>query len=153
MSQVIDSTPVVDARQWVRDHAEDGVTCPVCTQLAKVYRRKIHAAMGRDLIIARRVAGADWFHVRTTLGHDGGDFAKLVYWRLIVEYDAKRDDGGRAGWWRITDRGKAYVLDQLRVPKYARIYDKRLLNLTGDMVGIRDALGVRFRYDDLMAGV
>lgn len=148
-----DSTPVSVARQWVRDHADDGVDCPVCTQLAKVYRRKIHAAMARDLIIARRVAGPDWFHVRTTLGHDGGDFAKLACWSLIVEYDAVRDDGGRAGWWRITDRGRAYVLDQLRVPKYARIYDGRLLNLTGDLVGVRDALGTRFRYDDLMAGI
>lgn len=143
---------LLEAIDRLRARVDDGDTCPCCGQFAKVYRRKIHAAMARDLIAAWRANGAEWFHVRTTLGHDGGDFAKLVHWELIAEFDAARDDGGRAGWWRVTELGERYVRGQVRVPKYARIYDGRALNLTGEDVGIRDALGTRFRYDDLMAG-
>lgn len=142
-----------DARDWLVARLDDGQDCPCCGQLAKVYRRKIHAAMARDLIRVWRTVGSGWFHIRSTLGHDGGDFAKLAYWGLIEEFDATRDDGGRAGWWRITARGQVYVFGSGLVPKYARIYDGQLLNLTGDLVGIRDALGTRFRFDDLMAGV
>lgn len=141
------------AREWLQERLDDGQDCPCCGQLAKVYRRKIHAAMARDLIRAWRCVGSGWFHIRTTLGHDGGDFAKLAYWGLIEEFDVTRDDGGRAGWWRITGRGQAYLCDAYKVPKYVRVYNGQLLNHTGDLVGIRDALGTRFRYDDLMAGV
>jgi hypothetical protein len=142
------------AREWLRGNVEDGAACPCCGQFAKVYRRKIHSAMARDLIIAYRKADLDWFHVRTTLGHDGGDFAKLAYWQLIVEHPGEREDGSsRAGWWRISLTGEAFALGKSRIPKYARIYNGRLLGFSDDRVGIRDALGSRFRYDDLMAGV
>jgi len=143
---------LAEARGWLRDNLDSGARCPCCTQIAKVYRRRIHAAMARDLCHVHSACGVEWFHVRTALGHDGGDFAKLAYWSLVEESTGRRDDGGRVGWWRITDHGRAFVLGQARVPKYARIYDGRCLGLTGDPVSIRDALGSRFNYDDLMEG-
>lgn len=142
------------AQLWLRAHVEDGVACPCCTQFAKVYRRKIHSTMARDLITAHGRMGLDPFHVPTLLRRaaSAGDFAKLAYWRLIVEIPGVRDDGStRVGWWRITDDGRLFALNQLRVPKYARIYDGRLIELdASDTVTIRDALGERFNYEELM---
>lgn len=149
-----DDGNVAVIRDWLRERVDDGVKCPCCMQFAKVYRRKIHAAMAHDLIrFYRAGAAGEWRHVRGTLGHDGGDFAKLIYWELIVEDDREREDGGRAGWWQITPKGVAYVTDCLRVPKYARIYDGRCLELIGAPVGIRDALGMKFSYRQLMDGL
>lgn len=142
---------LAEARSWLRDRIDDGEHCPCCTQLAKVYRRKIHATMGRDLILVWHRFGPAWFHSTASPAH-GGDFVKLTHWGLIAEDDRIRDDGGRAGWWQITPNGVAYVQDRLKVPKYARIYDGRCLGLVGDPVGVRDALGTRFDYRDLMAG-
>ena len=40
--------------------------------------------------------------------------------------------------------------EKLKVQKYARIYNDCCLGLEGDLVGIRDALGTKFDYDELM---
>ena len=61
--------------------------------------------------------------------------------------------GGRAGWWRLTEQGSAFVQGLMKVQKYAKIYDSRLLKLDGELVTIRDVLGSRFNYDELMRGV
>jgi len=144
------------AQLWLRAHVDEGVACPCCTQFAKIYRRRIHSTMARDLITAHRCEGLAPFHVPTLLRRaaSAGDFAKLAYWGLIAELPGRRDDGAKhAGWWQITDDGRRFVCNQLRVPKYARIYDGRLIALDSDeTVSIVDALGTRFDYGELMRG-
>lgn len=145
----------------LRELVDDGCSCPLCTQFAKVYRRKIHATMARELIHFYRRAGVgEWFDLPLLAGEVSGkrraytgDSAKLRYWGLMVENDARREDGGRAGWWQVTERGRAWVLRQLLIPKYARVYDGRCLGHEGEHVSILDALGTRFDYHELMAGV
>jgi hypothetical protein len=147
-----DSVSLGEARNWLRERVDEGESCPLCSQFAKVYRRKIHSTMARDLIRLYREVGADeWVHVPTVLGSSGGDLAKTVYWGLIEELPGVREDGStRVGWWSITQLGKFYVLGRVLVPKYARIYNGRLLDLVGDRVGIQDALGDKFNYSELM---
>ena len=53
-----------------------------------------------------------------------GDAAKLVYWGLIEEEALQREDGGRAGWWRVTAYGERFLKGLIRVPKYARVFDE-----------------------------
>lgn len=142
------------AKFWLLEHRDEGVSCPCCGQFAKVYRRTIHASMARDLIRAYRSNGAKPFHVRATLGHDGGDFAKLAYWGLIADEPGLRDDGStRVGWWHLTSLGIEWVCGHAYVRKYAHVYNGGLLYLAGESIGVRDALGKHFSYNDLMAGV
>lgn len=149
-----DNATVSEARDWLREHVDDGAPCPCCTQLAKVYRRKINSGMARSLIAMYQIAGTSWVHVPTQVGARSREEGKLAYWGLVEESTAPRDDGGRAGWWRVTSKGELFVRDEITVPKYARIYNGRCLGFYGaQRVGIRDALGSKFSYDDLMAGV
>lgn len=146
-----------EAQRWVRERAEQvgGTKCPACGQHAQVYRRKINGRQADAIIALYRKHGMDWGHVPTIaprLRGDGGMIALLRYWGLVEESPELRDDGGRAGWWRVTDLGRDFVLNRVTVPKYARIYDSDLLSLEGVQVSIRDALGERFNYEELMAG-
>jgi hypothetical protein len=143
------------ARKWLRDRVEDGATCPCCKQLAKVYHRKINAGQARSLIRMYRADPArGYVHLPTVVGSRSREEAKLRYWGLLEEERAKRKDGGRAGFWRITDRGELFVLGQLRVPKYSRIYGKRCLGLDDtETASIVDALGTDFDYRELMEGI
>jgi hypothetical protein len=147
-----------DARQWLHDRVEDGAGCPCCEQLAKVYRRPIHRTMAIALILMHQAQPTgDWLYlpeVLRSMGRSrGGDEAKLSYWGFIQEEGGIREDGSnRAGWWRVTDRGRLFVHDGLSVPRHAVIYDGQLLGFAGESVSIRDALGNRFDYDQLMAG-
>lgn len=145
---------ITQARQWLRARLDDGATCPVCTQRAQVYKRKVTASMARALIDMYRAGRLDWVHLPSVLTGQRSDEGKLVHWGLIEEERVLRPDGGRAGYWRVTVKGERFLRSQISIPKYARIFDGHLLNLdNSQMVTIRDALGTRFNYAELMAGI
>jgi hypothetical protein len=149
------TTTIAEGKAWLLDRVDDGENCPLCTQFAKVYRRKPHATMARDLIVAWQKHGTGDFHAPTLHGNiGGGDFAKLVHWGLISGDPSVRDDGStRNGWWRVTDRGVRFCNGRLEIPKYARIYDGACLSLDdSEHVNIYDCLGSRFNYRELMDG-
>lgn len=152
---IADTDTLGDARDWLRERVNDGEHCPCCGQFAKVYRRKIHSRMAADLLTAYRDVGQSWWDSRETLRYAGGDYAKLAYWHLIQEStgDYREDGSTRTGLWRLTDHGVAFAEAKILLPKYARIYDGRCLGFDGELIGIQDALGTKFHYADLMAGV
>lgn len=150
------STPLHLVRDWLRQRVDEGATCPVCQQHAKVYRRKINSGMARSLIAMYHAGGRenlDWVHVPTQIGARSREEGKLAYWDLVEEERVKRPDGGRAGYWRVTLLGELFVLGKIGVPKYARVYNGRALSLDPtERVTIKDALGDKFDYAELMAG-
>jgi hypothetical protein len=151
-----DSWSLGEARDWLRERVDRGASCPCCHQFAKVYRRKINAAMARALILMWDEGGRErrlYVHVPSIDPTRGGDVAKMQFWGLIEEERGSRADGGRAGFWRVTQRGEDWLGRRITVPKYIRVYDGKPLNTTGVAVSIDDALGDEFRLDDLMAGI
>lgn len=147
-------TSVEDAQDWLRANLDEGARCPVCTQFARVYRRKITSPMARGLIKQFRLVGEEYAHSATLVASETHEFSQLAWWGLIEEMPERREDGGRAGWWRITPRGRWFVLNSGSLPKYACIYDGRVLRLDEDEeASIVDALGTKFDYRELMAGV
>lgn len=147
-----DTTLLADAKAWLRARLRDGERCPLCSQRAQIYRRPINARMALALIELRRAATpGDWVHLPTIVPNSG-DPAKLRYWQLIEEELVQRPDGGRAGYYRLTDRGLGFLTGTVTVPRYALIYDSRLLGFEGEPVTIADCLGRPFDLDALLAG-
>lgn len=145
-----------DARDKLRHLVENGGhSCPCCAQFAKVYKRPINSSMARDLIAMYRLHGLEFCYlpdVRTATKSRGNrEESKLRYWGLIEEEQTLRPDGGRAGWWRVTELGERFVLNQTHVQKYAHIYDGRRLRFSGSPVSIVEALGQKFNYRELMS--
>jgi hypothetical protein len=146
-------TTLQQIQAWLRQHADTGVDCPACTQRVQVYRRKVNSGMARSLIAMYTVGGRDWIHLPTQIGARSREEGKLAYWGLVEEEKTKRPDGGRAGYWRVTARGEEFVKCRLSIPKYARVYNGRVLGFdTTTLVTIKDALGDKFDYAELMAG-
>lgn len=154
-----DEMTLREARDLLRELVEHGHRCPCCTQFAKVYRRKLPAASVRTLAIVHRHADREWVHVSDllsahapSLSYQGGYATISGHWGLLEEETTiVRDDGGRAGYWRITDLGIAFLRRRATVPKYVRLYDGRRLGFDGPQIGADEALGTRFRLDELMA--
>lgn len=151
-SNLPDHITLGQARAWLRSRLDEGAHCPCCTQLSKTYKRKINSGMARSLIHMHRSAGQEWIHVKL-IGAQSREEGKLAYWGLVEEQKATGLHGGRAGYWRVTDSGVAFLKLQLTVPKYARVYDGKVRGYEGPMVTIKDALGTRFDYNELMAGL
>ena len=165
-----DDVTLGEARDLLRAAVMDGefCRCPCCGQDVFIYRRKLPSVSCRLMIAMyrrgayARTDGGDGYMfvppILATIGataHQGGYALQGHHWDLLERMEGKREDGSnRVGWWRLTPRGVLFVRDQVTVRKYARLYNKRRLgNLEGDHVGIREALGHRFNYDELMAGV
>jgi hypothetical protein len=142
-----------DARDWLRQRLDEGAKCPCCTQMARIYRRRVNAGMAHSLILMYRKAGKDWIHLPTEIPARSREEGKLAYWGLAEEATERRDDGGRAGWWRVTERGEQFVLNKITISRWACIYDGRFLRYEGELVSIKDALGAKFDYQLLMAGI
>lgn len=152
METVAEARERVMAERWER-----GINCPCCDQLAKVYPRTIYSTLARHLIKAWvHVRGEQpmWFHLPTAIGRQAGDAAKAAHWGLIEAMpDTVREDGGRAGWWRFTELGAAWVRGAAVVPKHAYVYDHQLLKLEGPPWTVQQALGKRFDLRELMQPV
>lgn len=149
-----DRTLLGDARWWLRRRVDKGAKCPLCTQHAMIYPRTINSSQARDLIALYLQHEREFAYlpdVRKLSGsRSNREESKLRWWGLLIEEPTLRPDGGRAGWWKVTDRGEQFVLNQVRVPKTARVYDNRCLKLVGEPISIVDALGNPFDYRELM---
>lgn len=142
-----------EAQDELRTLLDEGAKCPCCTQLAKTYKRKVHATMARTLITMYRKGGRDWVYL-PDIPQKSRDSTGMAWWKLIEEEKVLRPDGGRAGWWRVTEIGEKWLKQEMGIPKYAKVYDGRCLGYDREVyVTIRDCLGEKFDYDELMAGV
>jgi hypothetical protein len=145
---------LVEAAAEFELHVEDGIHCPVCGRYGKVYRRPLNSSQARKLIAAYRRHGDAWFNLPALLADlklPGRDESALRYFRLLEDSLEVRADGGRAGVWRVTDKGAAFVRETLKVPRYAVVRNGSVLRLEGEDVGIRDVLGAGFDLHELMA--
>jgi hypothetical protein len=149
--QPTNADTIADGKTWLRSQLESGADCPLCGQRAQMYRRKINSGMARSLIHIYRIAGTGWVHV-SAIGARSREEGKLAYWGLLEEQRATGVHGGRAGYWRITQKGLSFLRSGLKVPKYALVYNGRVYGFNGEAVTIQDALGTKFDYNDLMNG-
>lgn len=144
---------LLEARTWLQEEAANGgAACPCCGQRAQQYRRSLNSGMARSLVVMYVRAGGQWINVPTEVGARSREEGKLRYWGLVTEHNAPREDGGHAGWWRVTERGAAFVRKELLVPKYAVVYDGTLIRLEGEKVDIEQCLRNRFNLAELLAG-
>lgn len=142
---------IAAGKAWLRARLVEGARCPLCTQHVKMYKRKINSGMARSLIHIYRINGKGWVHVRA-IGARSREEGKLAYWGLLEEQTGVGLHGGRAGYWRVTDKGEQFLLHNLTVPMYARVFDGKVYGFEGGAVNIKDALGTKFNYEELMKG-
>lgn len=146
-----DNMTLGEARAALRELVAEGHNCPCCSQMAKVYRRRITRPMALALIECWEKGGTEQYVYVADLPAYSSDFAKLVYWGLIAEQRVKRPDGGRVGYWRVTPKGEDYLGGRIALPKYAKVYNARCLGLDDtELADVHDALGETFSLSELM---
>ena len=134
-----------EARTYIKENLDEGVTCPCCHQTAKRYVRKLNSGLASALCIAYAQFGTNPFHVPSLRGLPGfSEFSKLRYWALAQQEEEK-------GYWRITSNGRFFAEGYISVPQFAVLFDSELEHLKGENINVREALGDHFDYDQLMA--
>lgn len=154
-----DETTLAQARAYLKQGAtsSDGIGCPCCGRLAKVYKRKLHTEMALFLIglVKKYKENRDWVNIRDVIpGGDksskaSSDGAYLVHWRLI-EAQPKPQGGKKQGFYRPTERGIQFAEKKIRVPSHVALFDNKVVGWNDKLVYIDEALGDKFDYQELM---
>lgn len=137
-------------------HEPHGHICPLCTQHAQVYRWTFYSTAAAALLLFVRLGATERpVHSRElkAQGHQGqGDVSRLRLWGLAEEEKVRRPDGGRAGYWQITEKGEAFARGSVMIPRHCFVYDGRALGFSEERVSIHESLGTKFDYRELMEG-
>ena len=145
---------IAEAKEYLKENWETGEICPCCGLFVKKYKYAFHNGMARVLIYIYKSGKEDYFHIENYLDSKGrkrkGYHVKLRYWNLLEQAP---NDNTKKHWysfWRITERGKLFVEKEIKVPKYALLFNKKCYGLADEMIGIEQALGKYFNYGELM---
>lgn len=145
---------IKEAKEFLRLNADEGCICPCCGQRVKFYKIKLSSGKAIHLIkMYHLTKNGNYVHALSALEANSGEYALLRHWGLIEESkEAPTEDVKSNGLWRITEKGKRFVVGDIRVPKRVILFDNRFLGYQDekDLVGIRDALGMKFSYFELM---
>lgn len=148
-------TTVDQARGQLLDALLSGrtTTCPCCSRRVSRYRRRIHGEMGRFLCLLVRsfLDGTEWTHIEK-IQPKNGNYAMLRLWDLATP-SSKRNAGRNAhGLWRPTMSGVLFAQGHTHVEKYLFLWNGQVVGRSEDVVTIREVLGTKFNYQELMGG-
>ena len=141
---VIDDMLVSEVRADLRSNIEVGTTCPACEQNVKVHRRKLNQGQAKNLLAIYVHAGTSWVHIHREMKLQSRDEAAMRFWGIIEGGSERREDGGSAGWWRVTERGERFLKGEIQIRKYARQYNREFYGFDGPWVSFEDCLGQPF---------
>lgn len=142
--------------EWMKDlvSGADG-DCPCCGRYAKVYKRKIHNTVARQMIKMLKIGGDRVFvHARDLVipGLSGMcDLGKAQYWGLVEQKESADSNQRSSGYWRLTERGVRFVKAECKIPAHVMVFDNRVIERGGEYVSIYDCLGEKFSYKELMS--
>jgi hypothetical protein len=147
-----------EARARLREQIfEDGMRCPCCDKWCKVQPRPINPTQCRILIWLVEAAGPERRYV--DVPKEGPAWVQrtkqhttLRHWGLVERPPSTDPDRKHSGLWRPTERGRAFAMDALAIPKRVAIYNDTVLGFRGPHVTIREvfANGKGFSYREAM---
>jgi hypothetical protein len=140
---------LAQAKDYLRKNFQSGTKCPCCGKYVKAYKRKLNAGMARALIIIYKLTiNGNSIHVQSKFTELGlrattMDYAYLEKWSLI-------EQKGDNGYWKITQRGKEFVEDDIDLPEYCLVYNGEPYKWSADLINIDTALTDEFDIDEIM---
>lgn len=141
---------ITEFRNELRRNGE--AICPCCKRFAKVYKRKLSLTTVRQLVIAYRKYGHQWFHIKEIAMKDVvgmGDFGKLKHWGMVVKKENTDPKKKSSGIWAVTTKGAQFVKNQISIPEYVHIYNGASFRFSGEEITI-DMVEGFFDYEELM---
>lgn len=119
--------------------------CPHCGQAISAHKHGLSANMIR---IMRKAAYADFvmgggeFHLQQDLNltkNEYANFQKLKYWGLVFK-------GSKSGYWRISSHGKGFLANEIRMPKWVRTFNNRVVEQSDRLISVVDCGFTALRY-------
>ncbi len=138
--------------------AVKGYKCPCCGSFIKQYVRKFNSNMATALLALYKHNVNGYVKLEEFLSEHGykrcGDASYLVHYRMLEKLKAKREDGSKKnGYYKLTSVGIMFIEGKTTAKEKFIIQQNRLVGFDGEDVGIKDILGVKFNFDEMMKTV
>lgn len=132
--------------------------CPHCNHVSIEYRRSMNSNMAIALICLLKSNEFDYVHMEELLRLNGykrcGDFSYLVHYRFLEKLKEKRDDGSsKNGKYKITSAGIMFAEGKTTCKSTFIMEEGVFKGFDGKDITIKDALGEKFNYDQLMQNI
>lgn len=135
---------------------DKGYVCDCCGSYVKRYTRSFNCNMALTLVLLRKFNIHGFIKIEDFLIANGrrrcGDFSYLVHYGLLEKMQGERKDGSKKnGYYKITGRGLMFADGNLKVPSKFMIFNNSFQGFKGENIGVKEALGKKFDYSELMA--
>lgn len=161
ITETFKGSTLVEAKEYLRSNFAKGCICPACGGSVKKYFRPLTSAMGLSLFLiydSQQKSEQDYIHVESMLKESQcsssarGDFPKLRFWGLIEAKEGKRDDDSpRNGFYRITERGKDFLIGNININSHVILYNNKVLGFSDKLVNITEVMKNKFNFSELMS--
>lgn len=157
--QAVDECGALALKKQFHAELDDGVVCPTCHRFAKRYKRKLGGQQVVWLMWLVREFGrtGEWVCIQDTASWAryrgdivGGDYGKLVHWGLVMRMGNDDPTKKSSGYWKPTQLGIDFVMQRVKVPSHVYLYNNTVDGWSETSVAIRECLGVKFDYSELM---
>jgi hypothetical protein len=111
--------------------------CPHCGQSVMKHKHSLSLAMVETL--AKSLSGD--FHLRKDLNltkNEYHNFQKLKYFKLV-------EMTGKAGYWKLSDKGSLFLSGKLSVPKWVQTFNNKVTDWSSDRI-LRQDIDVDFHW-------
>ena len=142
---------IIQAKTHLRENFEEGSDCPCCGQLVKLYKIKFNSNMAIFLIslVNTYLKERKPVHFKDCV-FGSRNYPYIAKWNLA--YTEKSEDTAKrtSGFWIPTKKGVDFVLNKVKVSEYKNIFNNKVLGSSLNEINIKDALGTKFNYEELM---
>jgi hypothetical protein len=95
----------------------------------------------------------DWVYVQRDAPRHvvrSNEIGKLVHWGLVKQKPGEGTSARTSGLWKPTEFGIAFALGKVGVSSHIHLYNNIMVGMEDSTVMVREALGDKFDYDELM---
>lgn len=152
VSLAYESPTLEQARAAVRQGRDDGIVCPCCDQLVKVYRRKINAQMAMAAAWMAKRGDGDYIDMTAAPPEilRNREYSRMALWMLVEAEPGRKSNGSRRGRWRLTDLGRKFVSGEARVPQSLYVLNGKVVDASRETIAISEVDG--FSLDEVWNG-
>lgn len=135
-----------------------GYKCECCGLYVREYVRTFNCNMGLALVLLMKTNTLTFVHLENFMQQHGykrcGDASYLVHYGFFEKLNEKRKDNSpRNGYYRITGRGLAFASNKITAQGRFIIFNNECNGFEGKDVNIKDVLGKKFNYEQLMTPI
>lgn len=127
------------------------VECPCCNHVYSVWHKSITVRVAITLHDMYSEANTDWIHVPSTKRTMCQNYQDAKFWGLIEEGTKEVMRGGKnSGFWRITEKGAAFINGEISIPKYSHVYLSQCVGYSGKQITFDSCFGEKFDFQELI---